>query len=516
MKSQCLLVILLLISYYSFGQSGIKTPTGLSVYSETDITIPDTAELAYCYAYFDSMIDANNWNAEIILNGSYKYNCHGYAWHISDGGDTVKIPNVSDVEKYFNGVNATYNQVSNITNFCKVYYDGAEHSAIADSNDLSYVWSKWGNGPLVRHAPNDCPYNNFTKKYYTLIIAEQPTTIAKGCATNISALSINGATYNWDEVNSYVCATGTQSTGTVTGLNITSGNNKGKVKVEISSPFSGTTVKGIKEIAVTSAPSNPYITGPSLVCSNGGSFTLHNVPPGNIITWSSSSNLYSDNIHANPCTFISTGNGSGWIDATVSTTCVESTFSISPVSVWSGAPVISNISGPMYTPNFQWATYYAEPNNSLMAATDYNWILTPLNSNVIYDYGWTADIAFYASGIYQLVVRAQNTCTYPGYGQYYGVTGLEVYDSRRLIINPNPSTEETTITIMSIPEEKAISELEEWEMEVYDQGQLLKEKKIRIQGKETKINTTSWMEGIYLVRVKYKDEILTGKLAVKK
>jgi hypothetical protein len=184
--------------------------------------------------------------------------------------------------------------------------------------------------------------------------------------------------------------------------------------VEIESQFSGTTVKGIKEIAVTSSPSNPYITGPTLVCTNGGSFTLHNVPAGNTVTWSSSSNLYTDSIHANPCAFVSIGNGSGWIDATVSTNCVDSTFSISPVNVWSGAPVINNISGPMYTPNNQWATFYAEPNNSLMAATDYNWILNPLNSNVIYDYGWTADIAFYTSGTYQLVVRAQNTCSYRG------------------------------------------------------------------------------------------------------
>ena len=34
--------------------------------------------------------------------------------------------------------------------------------------------------------------------------------------------------------------------------------------------------------------------------------------------------------------------------------------------------------------------------------------------------------------------------------------------------------------------------------------------------KSTKIQTSGWKEGVYMVRVKYKDEILTGKLVVKK
>jgi hypothetical protein len=419
------------------------------------------------------------------------------------------------VAKYYNGQNATYKKVNDPRKYRKVYYNGASHSGIVDPDNPSKVISKWGPGPLVSHAPDDCPYEGYSLEYYELIIDSLPNNVAKGCATNVSALDIPGAAYTWSGDTTYICAAGDSFVGSVTGLNTTPANGKGKITVEIESPFSYTIVKGIKEFTVTSAPSNPYITGPTLVCTNGGSFTLHNMPAGNTVTWSSSSNLYTDSIHANPCTFVSIGNGSGWIDATVSTTCVDGTFSISPVNVWSGAPVISNISGPMYTPNNQWATYYAEPNNSLMAATDYNWILNPLNSNVIYDYGWTADIAFYTSGTYQLVVRAQNTCSYPGYGPYYGINGLEVYDSRRLIINPNPSTGETTITIMSASEEKAVTE-KEWDLEIYDQGQLLKVKKTKLMGIDTKINTTGWLEGIYMVRANYKNEVLTGKLVVKK
>jgi hypothetical protein len=60
-----------------------------------------------------------------------------------------------------------------------------------------------------------------------------------------------------------------------------------------------------------------------------------------------------------------------------------------------------------------------------------------------------------------------------------------------------------------------MDESAEWDLEVYDNAQSLKEKKNKIKGKEYKIQTAGWKEGLYTVRVKYKDEILTGKLVVK-
>ncbi len=177
---------------------------------------------------------------------------------------------------------------------------------------------------------------------------------------------------------------------------------------------------------------------------------------------------------------------------------------------WVGKPAITNISGPLYAPNNQWATYYAEPNNYMMAATDYNWILNPLNGNVVYDYGWTADIAFYNSGTYQLLAQAYNTC---GWSSYY-VAGVEVYDNQGLSISPNPTTGETTLTIETTSIEKSFDENAEWDLEIYDQIQTLKEKKTKIKGKEYKLQTTGWKEGVYFVRVKYKDKVLTSQLVV--
>ena len=93
---------------------------------------------------------------------------------------------------------------------------------------------------------------------------------------------------------------------------------------------------------------------------------------------------------------------------------------------------------------------------------------------------------------------------------------MEVNDSKSLSFSPNPTSSETILSIESTSEEKVIVETEEWELEIYDNVQNLKEKKTKLKGNSTKLQTAGWKEGVYLVRVKYKNEILTGKLVVKK
>ena len=150
------------------------------------------------------------------------------------------------------------------------------------------------------------------------------------------------------------------------------------------------------------------------------------------------------------------------------------------------------------------------PNNPAMGVTDYNWILNPLNGNSVYDYGWTADIAFYNSDYYQLLVRGQNTC---GWGSYT-VTNIEVYGSKGMSIYPNPASGEVTIEIQSSGDKELTATV--WELEIYTPGMILKEKKTSLKDNKTIINTSGWQEGIYMLRVKHGESLLTGKLIIKR
>jgi hypothetical protein len=119
-------------------------------------------------------------------------------------------------------------------------------------------------------------------------------------------------------------------------------------------------------------------------------------------------------------------------------------------------------------------------------------------------------MCFYNSGNYQLVVRGQNTCGWSN----YTVTGIEVYDSKGLSIFPNPASGEVTLTIETSDEKEL--PVSGWDLEIYAPNMMLKEKKTRLKDNKTFINTSGWQEGIYMVRVKYGENLLTGKLVVKR
>lgn len=107
-------------------------------------------------------------NATFISNASATYNCHSYAWNISDGGsrcwiNAAKKLTYDNLMKYW--TNDYYGQTSNENNATKIFYYKSDHSAIKSSVADMYE-SKWGRLPLMRHAPNYGPYNNMDTRYY--------------------------------------------------------------------------------------------------------------------------------------------------------------------------------------------------------------------------------------------------------------------------------------------------------------------------------------------------------------
>ncbi len=65
-----------------------------------------------------------------------------------------------------------------------------------------------------------------------------------------------------------------------------------------------------------------------------------------------------------------------------------------------------------------------------------------------------------------------------------------------------------------ITKNEAIDTSTEWDLEIYDQMQILKTKKVKLKGNQYKINTSGWQGGMYFVHIKFKDEILSGKFLV--
>ncbi len=83
-----------------------------------------------------------------------------------------------------------------------------------------------------------------------------------------------------------------------------------------------------------------------------------------------------------------------------------------------------------------------------------------------------------------------------------------------LILSPNPATSESTVELFN-ESGATLSSDEYWDLEVYNQNQLLKEKKTKIIGNITKLNTSTWKDGTYYLRAHPGDNWISEKLVVK-
>ena len=258
------------------------------------------------------------------------------------------------------------------------------------------------------------------------------------------------------------------------------------------------------------------ISGPSLVCSlSSGTFTINNLPPVNSIVWTCGPNLSISSGQNTPtCTFAtSSAHASSWVRAKLVTDCGEVT--LPQKTFWIGKPIISSILGSGYVESNTIEVYEAilEPFEE-HANNYYTWSVNGGNYSLTQGWnGYTASVIFYDYGYYDVQVMAINACSVSDWAQLQVYVNWGYY----LSISPNPSTSETMISIESSSKEaQSFDETLEWDLEIYDAGQMLKQKKNRLKGKGYKLNTSGWKEGVYIVRANYKDELLTGKLVVKK
>jgi hypothetical protein len=113
----------------------------------------------------------------------------------------------------------------------------------------------------------------------------------------------------------------------------------------------------------------------------------------------------------------------------------------------------------------------------------------------------------------QVGVRAQNDCGWTNWKyDYWQVVSCS--GGILLKISPNPTESEAMLTLEN-EDADIIDKNLEWEYEIYSPGLLLKEKKTKLKERNTKINTSGWKDGVYIVKARVGNELLSEKLVVK-
>ncbi len=269
-----------------------------------------------------------------------------------------------------------------------------------------------------------------------------------------------------------------------------------------------------------SRPFNNYsITGNPLICSSGTTFTINSLPPFNSIVWTPGQNLSLSSQNGSSCTFIAAGDGPSTISAKVYTDCGE--ISIPAKPVWLGAPSTPTTiygfenDGIVFGQNsiYEFTIYPPDIQN----ATSFQWvvgggtILSGQGTNQI-----SVRTASNSTGItkyFDVSVRVENSCGWSSYLWRSGYIGTGIGPAS-LVITPNPSTAETTFSLVTETNDAA-QIATDWTCDVYNSFQGLKEKKTKLKTAETKINTSGWKEGVYIVRATIGDKVITEKMIVK-
>ncbi|MEZ5104539.1 MAG: T9SS type A sorting domain-containing protein [Draconibacterium sp.] len=444
-----------LISFVALAQFNVtlKTPKGTNVDALDYIYLYgedyDQPEWEYQDNYWltVSMVDSSQ--VTLLAHSSLAYNCHSYAWNVSEGGGTLWI---NDLDAYLNdidNVNRYWDDGSYVetteANHRKVFYHPEtvfDHSAVTTEQSGWFI-SKWTNGPLVRHEYDNCPYWNSAVDltYYKLNAPFISGSITGALCNNVqrtfseTAFTDIDLEYDWDCTSPLdEVSNDDDPTYSVKG---TAQNGQGTISLTVTTP-SGATAIGYKNV------------------------------------WVGKPQIYAYGNHI--------------------------------VDVNTGMPVYNLCYG---THNDVEAVHPAGD----AGITDWDWQVL---YGQVYPYGMQDQYATIYPNDYQsfmLEIRACNRCDCSGWAHMY----TNVVDCGRflLVFTPNPTSGETTLSIESESEEKTFDENAEWEMEIYNQSQLLKEKKTKLKGKSIKIQTQSWKEGVYFVRVKYKNEVMGGKLVVK-
>ena len=229
----------LVVSIQSVAQQPavVRTPNG-SIVSDTYVRSEEYK--AADIEYINNQLKIIYPRAEVLKPATTTYNCHAYAWHISEGGSAVWMGLSTNPTSIY-WIDGSYVEVANPVKGAKVSYANDNHSAVV-TDEVNVFISKWGAWPLVRHENNYCPYESSRLRYFVRIKLIGPTQVCTEATFTLSNLPA-GATVQWGagggRLNAVELASG-QGTAQATYRATDSG--RGSVQVTVSLNGASTTL----------------------------------------------------------------------------------------------------------------------------------------------------------------------------------------------------------------------------------------------------------------------------------
>ena len=126
----------------------LGTPVEAMIYNETisPVQISQLNDQWIAYSQYQ--------DAEKVSDSTYTYNCHGYTWYMSEGGQ--RRLHIENPQPYLEDGSYEIIEEHEVVAGDKVLYGNGVHSAVI-ADEPGWVVSKWGNGPLMRHRLRDVP-----------------------------------------------------------------------------------------------------------------------------------------------------------------------------------------------------------------------------------------------------------------------------------------------------------------------------------------------------------------------
>jgi hypothetical protein len=235
-----------------------------------------------------------------IAEATRAYNCHAFAWHVSEGGNMVWMYHPEE-EQYLD--DESYIRVTDMATAKKIWYGYVygNHSAIT-TETAGYVISKWGEGPRYRHHINNSPYLTADLHYY---VAATDIHISGPSVVNSSAVqfTLNPVPYNIYSVSWSVSGPFTVSNAT---------NSSVQINYTGAGTGTGVITAAIHDITFTRTifSQTPAIVGANTINSSAETYTVSNLPSGASVQWSVTSGFSLSTTTGNSAAVSRTG-GSG-------------------------------------------------------------------------------------------------------------------------------------------------------------------------------------------------------------